>query len=96
MNAAWTAAKADVVVIDDGGAVDDGGIDVRVVNHRAIHIHNRRIVMKVVTAPLAARKTNAHVAEAVIHAAIVADVRPPVALMEDIMAVFPSPVVGGP
>jgi hypothetical protein len=96
VNAARTAAEADVAIVDDGRAIDDGRVDVGVVDHRGVHVHHRRVVSEDTAAPLAAREADAHVAEAVVHAAVVADVRSPIAFMEDVPSAFPAPIVGRP
>src|SRR5208282_6383437 len=48
------------------------------------------------SAPLATGKTHAAVTEAVVHAAIVADVRAPIAVMEPEAAAEPAPVTRRP
>jgi len=55
-------------------------------------VHDGSVVGKDATAPLAAGKAEAAVAKAVVHAAVVADVPSPVALMEEVPAVIPTPI----
>jgi hypothetical protein len=96
MDAAGTAAEGHVTVAGDEASIDtlvvlEGGVDVA-----AVHMHDRGVVVEVVTAPLTAGKADAAVTEAVVHAAVIAHVRPPVAFMEAIPATFPTPVGGRP
>jgi hypothetical protein len=53
-----------------------------VVEPPVIHVHISPVVFKVVIVPPATDETDSHVPEAVVHAAIVANVRTPVAGME--------------
>src|SRR5215469_2945946 len=92
-DSAGTAVEADTVyrsvVIDDGrvvGVVDLG--DVRV-GHGAV-------VIVTPATPVAAGKTDASVAEAVVNAAVEADSWSPVAGVPDIQAFAKSPVPGSP
>ncbi len=92
MDAVRAATEGYVAVAGDEASIDtlvvlEGGVDVAVV-----HMHDRGVVVEVVTAPLSAGKADAAVTEAVVHAAVVAHVRPPVAFMKAIAATFPTPV----
>src|SRR5271169_4777971 len=74
--AAGPAVEADLVhgdVVDDGfvvGVVNDGYVG---------HVGDRAIVGKGITHPAPTRKADAHIAEAVVDAAIKPDVRTPIA-----------------
>jgi hypothetical protein len=96
VNAAGPSAIGNVAIVDDCGVVDDCRVDVGVADDGLIHVHDRGVIGKVVSAPLAAGKTDAHVTKAIIHAAVVADVRAPIALVESVVAAFPAPVGGRP
>jgi hypothetical protein len=91
LNASRSTRVRHVVVIDDGCIVHDRLIDVRVVESAA-HMHDRSVIEEVAAAPFTTGETYTHVTKAVIHAAIIADVRSPVAAMEEIMSTFPAPV----
>jgi hypothetical protein len=95
MNAARTAAITYVAVPGDVASFHNSPVHVNRVKAHA-HMHDRGVIGKDSAAPLAAGKSDAPIAEAVVHAAVVAHVRTPVAAMEDIHAVFPAPVVRRP
>lgn len=54
------------------------------------------VIEECAVTPIAALIANAVIAEAVVHAAIETDVRPPIADVEDIDAVIPTPLGGRP
>ena len=95
VNPARTAAEAHVARVGNDAPVHDSVVCIHRVKARA-HVHHRGVVGKDSAAPFAAGKADAAVAEAVVHPAVVAHVRSPVAFMEDVLAVFPAPVVGRP
>src|ERR1700761_909652 len=78
------------VVVDDDRLV----VDIRHVGY--VHVGHRAVVEEVITAPLAAAKSDAAVAEAVVNAAVETDVRSPVPSVEKIDAALEAPVAGGP
>jgi hypothetical protein len=95
-DAAGAAAEGYVVVPLDKAsfhavAVLEGFVDIA-----AVHVHDRRCCSEAVAAPLAAGKAEAAVTEAVVDAAVIADVPSPVAFMEEETAAFPTPVAGSP
>jgi hypothetical protein len=94
-NAARTAAIAYMTVPGDVAPFHSSVVYVNRVKAHA-HVHDRGVIGEDSAAPLAAGKADAPIAEAVVHAAVVAHVRTPVAAMEDIHAVFPAPVVRRP
>jgi hypothetical protein len=96
MDAVWAAAEGHMAVADDEASFDTPVILEGVVDVVAVHMHHHGVVVEVVAAPLSAGKADAAVTEAVVHAAVVADVRAPVAFMEVIAAAIPSPVRGRP
>ena len=96
LDAARTAVIGHMVGVDDGVSLHNRPVDVGGVNDSLIHMHHRGVVGKGVAAPFTAGKADAPIAEAVVHAAVVAHVAAPVALMEHIAATGPAPPVGGP
>jgi hypothetical protein len=96
LNAARASAIGNVVIVDDCRVVDDGGVDIDIGDDGLIHVDDRGVIGKGVSTPFAACKADAHVAEAIIHAAVVADVGAPVTIVKSIVAAFPAPVGGRP
>jgi hypothetical protein len=95
VNAARTAAIAYMAVPCDIASFHGSVVYVHRVKAHS-HVHDRGVIGKDSAAPLAAGKADAPVAEAVVHAAVVAHVRTPIARMEDVHAVLPAPVVRRP
>ena len=94
----WCVAKTacatgigDTIDVHIGRLMHDSFIDVDVAEPSA-HMHNRCVVEEVAAAPFAARKAPAHIAESIVHAAVVADMRSPVACVKEINAVLKAPV----
>src|SRR6266851_6564284 len=92
LHAAGAAVVADAVVV----VVHDNGLVVDVVNVRDVDVVHGTVVGEGSVAPVAALIPDAAVAEAVVHAAVEADMRTPIACVEDVSAAAPSPVPGGP
>jgi hypothetical protein len=92
LNTASATCISNVVVVHDRRIVNDRFVHIGVVNHGSVHIDYGCVIREVSTAPFTAGKTDAHVTEAVVHAAVVADMETPVAVMEEIMPAFPAPV----
>ena len=69
---------------------------VNVMHHGNVHIVNGAVVIEVPAAPVAALVADADIAEAVIHAAIEADMRTPVATVKAITVIVVAPVAGRP
>src|SRR5215470_1838028 len=92
-DSAGTAVEADAVyrsvVIDDGRVVG-------VVDLGDVHIGHGAVLIVIPAAPVAAGKTDASVAEAVVNAAVEADSWSPVACVPDIQPFAKSPVTGSP
>jgi hypothetical protein len=95
VNAARTAAIAHMAVPGDVASIHSSAVYVNRVKAHS-HMHDRGVIGEDSAAPFAAGKADAPIAEAVVHAAVVAHVRAPVAGMEDVHAVLPAPIVGRP
>ena len=97
---AGTAVIADGVLRDAvvGHVIDDDGavVDVRDVGVIDVDVGYSTVVLKVVALPVAAVEAGADIAEAVVNAAVVADVRAPVADMEAEASEGEAPVGGCP
>jgi len=94
LNAA-RSVKTRVGVID-GRIVNDRLVHVNVGDTGAVHIHDRGVIEERATAPLAAAEPDATVTEAVIHAAVEADVFAPVSAVPSVKAAFKSPIARCP
>jgi len=96
----WTyidAAPAAVVANAVYGClVDDGAINVSVMNDGGVHMHDRGVVAEIAAIPASAIETGSVVAVAVIHTAIEADLRAPVSGVPEVGAVTPAPVPRSP
>jgi hypothetical protein len=77
------------VVVDDGPVVHVGDVD-------TAHVHRRAVVEKGTTAPVTALESNTTIAEAIVHTAVEADMRAPVAGVPGVDATTPTPVAGRP
>src|SRR6202035_5244845 len=64
--------------------------------HATVHVHHGGVVGEVAALPTSALKALAAIAKAVVHAAVEADVRSPVAGVEEEGATAPAPVAGSP
>src|SRR5579862_1799184 len=93
--AAVEAGAGDVGVARDVDVVDDGLI-VDVGDMRAAEIVHGLVVVEMVVIPETAEIAGADIAEAVIDAAIEADMRAPITAMPEIGAVNPAPIAGCP
>jgi hypothetical protein len=71
-------------IVDDRRVVHDGLVHIGVVDDGSVHVDYSGVVREIMTAPLAADKSDTHVTEAVVDAAVVADVRTPVSGVVDI------------
>jgi hypothetical protein len=90
-NAARSTAVCDVIV-DDGVIVHDRRIHIRVADYGRVHAHHCGVISEIVAAPFAAHKSDAHVAEAVIYAAIISDMATPITIMEEVVTASPAPI----
>jgi hypothetical protein len=82
-------AHADIVIHNNRVVID-------VVHHGDIHIIHRAVVVEVAGVPVTALVPGTRVSVTVVHAAIEANVRPPVAAEESIVVVNIAPVAGRP
>ena len=78
---------ADVVM--NGPVVDVGDM------HTA-HVHGRAVIEKCTAAPVTALESNTTITEAVVHTAVEANMRTPVAAVPEIDATAPTPVARRP
>jgi hypothetical protein len=76
-------------IVDDGFVVDVGDV-------HATEIVHGRVVAEDAVSPVAAFVAGAHIAETVIDAAVVSNMRPPVSGVPNIKAVPPAPISGRP
>ena len=96
-NSIRTTVEARVGVVDDRRILDDRRIDVGRPNHGGVHAHCRCVVSEDSTAPLTAGKAASTITKAIVHAAVEADLCPPIAGMEDIhTAISPAPITRCP
>ncbi|CAB3889865.1 hypothetical protein LMG3412_03694 [Achromobacter deleyi] len=93
LDAGRPAVVADAAVVD---VVDHHRVVVDVGDARDVHVGHGAVVEEAVVVPVAAHKADADIAETVVHAAIEADVRAPVAAMPEIDAVDKTPVTRRP
>jgi hypothetical protein len=91
-NPARSSAVRHAAVPRDGVSVYDLAVDISGVDSMLIHAHYRTVIVEFVAMPPAAHEADAHVAEAVVHAAVVANVEAPVARMKHEQAVGPAPI----
>jgi len=92
-NSIGAAVEAGVGVVDDGRVVDDGGVHVGVANDGGVHVDCGCVVGEDAAAPLAAGEAAAAITEAIVHAAVEANLCSPITAMEDILtAVTIAPV----
>jgi hypothetical protein len=89
---ARAAIEADVSyshIVDDGFVVDVGDV------HTTEIVHGR-VVAEDAASPVAALVAGAHIAETVIDAAVVSNMRPPIATVVDVRVLMPAPIARGP
>src|SRR5579863_744519 len=96
LDSAGSAVVGNVGVVHDGVVMDDGLVHVGVVDDGRVHVNDCGVIGELAAAPLAAGKADAHVAEAIVDTAVEADVRSPVAFVEEELAAFPTPPGRGP
>jgi hypothetical protein len=81
--------KVAVIVIGHGPVIEVGDMD-------AAHIHDRAVIEVSTAAPVTTLESNTTIAESVVHAAVEANMRAPVAAVPQIDAITPTPVAGRP
>ena len=96
IDAAGAAIVGGVIWIPEGVLLDDGPVDVGVVDVALIHAHDGCVVCEVVAAPFTAGESDATVTVSVVDAAVIAYVPSPVAVIESVLTVFPTPVRRSP
>lgn len=96
-NSIRPTVEARVGVVDDRRIVDDRRVDVGRPNHGGVHAHCGCVVSEDSTAPLTASKAASAITESIVHAAVEADLCPPIAGMEDVnTAISPAPITRCP
>src|ERR1700733_9171905 len=78
------------------GVVDDGAVDIGVVNHGGVHVGDRAVIGEMAAFPASTEESHAHISEAVVDAAIEADVGAPVSGMPSVKSAGESPITGSP
>src|ERR1700733_7173721 len=92
LNAALAAVKGNVVFVVHNHCA----VNVYIGDCGCVYMHDGGVVEESAATPLAAAKSYPPVSEAVVNAAIEADLRPPIATVPCIDAIVPSPVPGSP
>jgi hypothetical protein len=92
LDATRTAVVGYVTGIGHNAALDNRAINVGGMDDGFIHMDYCCVVSKGSAAPLAAGKADASITEAVVHAAVVADVAAPIAVIKAVSAVVPAPI----
>jgi hypothetical protein len=92
-NASVTAVVADAI---DRRVVHDHCLVIDISHVGDVHVSHAAVVVEVASAPLATVVAVAGITEAVVDAAVEANVRPPVTAMEGVEALVPSPPSGSP
>jgi hypothetical protein len=77
------------VVVDDGPVIDVRDMDTP-------DVHDRAVIEVTSTAPVTALESNTAISEAVVHAAVEANMRAPVAAVPGVDTTSPTPVAGRP
>jgi hypothetical protein len=83
MDAARAAAIGYVAVANHRGPVDNGPVNVCGVNEALIDVDHGRVVGEFMAAPYSPREPDPHIAESIVDAAVIADVRSPISVMEN-------------
>ena len=86
---AVVADAADVAIVDHGAVID-------VVNVGGVYVIHGAVIKEMIVIPVAALIAETAIAEAVVHAAVKADVRAPVTGVPEITTAAPTPVAGSP
>jgi len=74
----------------------DYGLAVNIVNHCSVHVIHRGVVAEVSVIPISASVARTAVAEAVVHAAVKADFRAPIAAIPGVGIAAPTPIARSP
>ena len=92
LDAARTTRICDPAVIHNGRIVNHRRVDVGVVNYGRVHAHDSRVIGEMTAPPFSAGKARSHKSKAVVHAAVVSDVKSPITAVKEVMPTFPTPV----
>jgi hypothetical protein len=84
------------VVTDSRIVVDDDRLVIDVRDIGDVNVGHAAVVKEAVAAPIPAEKSYTRITEAVIDAAIEADVRSPITAIPDVQTVIPAPVARSP
>lgn len=71
--------------------VDDRFVDVDIANHRGVHATDCGVVIKIISAPVAALVSGAIVSKTIVHAAVEANLRAPISGVPQVAAATPAP-----
>src|ERR1017187_1763811 len=91
-NSTRAAVIADMV----HGGVIDHGLVVNIVNVRGVHVIHRAVVAEGSVIPISAFIADTTIAEAVVDAAVEADMRAPIAFIPGVGVAAPTPIPGSP
>jgi hypothetical protein len=78
-NTARTSVEAGAVIHHRSIVDHDGTVDISVVHYRGVYIHDGRIIPESTTFPSSPSKSGASVSISIVHAAVEADMWPPIA-----------------
>jgi hypothetical protein len=96
-NSIRPAVEAGVSVVDDRRVVDDRCIHVCRPNHGRVHGYCCCVVSEDAAAPLTAGEAAPTITESIVHAPVEADLRPPIAGIEDVnTSISPAPITRCP
>jgi hypothetical protein len=96
VNPVRTAVVSNVIGIEHSFLLNNGPVDIGVVDDGDVYLGDGGVIGKHAASPFAAGKTDSSKSESVIDAAVVADFISPVAVVEAVDSVCPSPVGRGP
>lgn len=91
-----TAVSAVIAHSVDRYIVDDGSVDVHIPDDGGVYVAHSCVVVETIAPPVAAFISTAVIAEAVVHAAVEADVWSPVSGVPRVAATTPAPVTWCP
>jgi hypothetical protein len=96
-NSIWPTVEAGVSVVDDRRVVDDGCIHICRPNHGRVHGYYCCVISEGAASPLTAGEASSTITESIVHAPVEADLRPPIAAMENVnTAISPAPITWCP
>jgi hypothetical protein len=92
----WTHQHSAGTVEAHVNVVHDHVAAINVVHHANVYVENCAVVKECAASPFSPHKAYAAVPEAVVNAAVEADVRRPIATVPAVAAVFKAPIAGRP